>query len=227
MNKSSAKNIRQFMLVIMTAFVFAGCATTNPYSGEKETTKSTTGAIFGALGGALLGAAISSKNDRKQAMLKGAGIGALTGAGVGHYMDKQEDKLRQQLANTGVSVTRDGDNIILNMPSNITFDLDKSNLKPQFLETLDSVVLVLNEYPSTLINVVGHTDSSGSEAYNQKLSERRALAVAEYLVSKEVAHQRLASMGYGEGFPIASNDTKEGRAQNRRVELTLEPILEK
>lgn len=211
---------------IATAPIFSGCMTTDPYTGEKEVTKTTTGATVGAIAGALLGAATSTKSDRKKAVLIGAGIGAVAGGGVGLYMDKQEDKLRKQLQGSGVSVTRQGDNIILNMPSNITFDVDKSDLKPAFHNTLDSVVLVLNEYKSTLITVKGHTDSTGSDDYNQKLSERRALSVAQYLQSKNVAQQRLAAVGYGETRPIAPNNTPEGRAQNRRVELELEPITQ-
>lgn len=223
---TALKSLSRTILIILTTIAFVGCTTTDPYTGEKQTTKSTTGALFGAFAGALLGAATSSKNDRKKAMVKGAGIGAIAGGGVGLYMDKQEDQLRKQLAGTGVSVTRSGDQIILNMPSNITFDFDKADLKPQFYDTLDSVVLVLNKYPATLITIAGHTDSVGSDAYNQKLSENRALAVANYLATKNVVKERLAAIGYGETRPVASNTTDEGRAQNRRVELTLDPVAE-
>lgn len=224
MNKSN-----RFIVSCLTASVFAttvlsGCMTTDPYTGQKEMTKSTTGATFGAIAGALLGAATTSKGDRTKGVLLGAGIGAIAGGGVGAYMDKQESKLRQQLRGSGVSVTREGDNIILNMPSNITFDFNSDQLKPQFDNTLDSVTLVLNEYRSTLITINGYTDSVGSEQYNQQLSQRRALAVAQYLAQKGVVQQRLAAIGYGEAFPIASNATDEGRAQNRRVELELSPI---
>lgn len=226
MKKYTGISIGYLAACIAAAPVLNGCMTTDPYTGEKEVTKTTAGATIGAVAGALLGAATSKKSDRKKAVLLGAGIGAVAGGGVGAYMDKQEDKLRKQLQGSGVSVTREGDNIILNMPSNITFDVDKSELKPQFHNTLDSVVLVLNEYKSTLITVKGHTDSTGSDGYNQKLSERRALAVAQYLESKNVAQQRLAAVGYGETRPVAPNNTAEGRAQNRRVELELEPITQ-
>jgi len=226
MRKYSAITMGYLAAVIAAAPALNGCMTTDPYTGDKQVTKTTAGATIGAVAGALLGAATSTKSDRKKAVLIGAGIGAVAGGGVGAYMDKQEDKLRQQLQGSGVSVTREGDNIILNMPSNITFDFDKSELKPQFNNTLDSVVLVLNEYKSTLITVKGHTDSTGSDDYNQKLSERRALAVAQYLQSKNVAQQRLAAIGYGETRPVAPNNTAEGRAQNRRVELELEPITQ-
>lgn len=213
-----------FALLISVTLI--GCTTTDPFTGEREMNKTSQGAMWGALGGALLGAAVSSKNDRTKGMLQGAGIGAVAGGSVGYYMDKQEDKLRKQLQGTGVSVSREGDNIILNMPSNITFDTNSYTLKGRFHDTLDSVVLVLNEYKSTIVTVMGHTDSTGSKQLNQKLSEERALAVANYMSQKGVAQQRLAASGYGEAFPIASNGSENGRAQNRRVEIKLEPVTE-
>jgi outer membrane protein OmpA-like peptidoglycan-associated protein len=220
---SLAKKI--FALFISVTLV-AGCATTDPFTGEQEMNKTSQGALWGALGGALLGAATGNKKDRQARMLRAAGIGAIAGGGVGLYMDKQEDKLRKQLQGTGVSVTRDGDKIILNMPSNITFDFNSYTLKSQFYSTLDSVVLVLNEYKSTMITVMGHTDSVGSKEYNQNLSVQRALSVADYLAKKGVVEQRLAASGYGEAFPIATNETEAGRAQNRRVEIELEPVTQ-
>lgn len=223
---TQASLTRQIVTLFISVTLVAGCATTDPFTGEQEMNKTSQGALWGALGGALLGAATGDKKDRQARMLRGAGIGAIAGGGVGLYMDKQEDKLRKQLQGTGVSVTRDGDNIILNMPSNITFDVDRYTLKRQFHSTLDSVVLVLNEYKSTMVTVVGHTDSTGSNEYNQNLSVDRALSVADYLASKGVAEQRLAAIGYGEAFPIATNDTEAGRAQNRRVEIQLEPVTQ-
>ncbi|HEU4654027.1 MAG TPA: OmpA family protein [Steroidobacteraceae bacterium] len=139
-------------------------------------------------------------------------------------MDVQEAKLRQRLEGTGVSVTRVGDNITLNMPSSITFALNSSDLNAQFYSALDGVAMVLKEYDKTVIEVAGHTDSSGSDQYNQALSERRAQAVASYLASHGVKQQRLMTVGAGESHPIASNDTEQGRAANRRVELTIVPI---
>jgi len=215
--------------IVVSALVVTtliGCSTTDPFTGEKKLNNTTQGSMWGAVGGALLAAAVSDKKDRKKRMLQGAGIGALGGAAVGKYMDNQEDKLRQQLQGTGVSVTREGDNIILNMPSNITFDSNSYELKGKFNETLNSVVLVLNEYKSTTVTVMGHTDSTGSQELNQKLSQNRALAVANYLANKGVAQERLAASGYGEAFPIAPNNTENGRAQNRRVEVKLEPVTQ-
>jgi outer membrane protein OmpA-like peptidoglycan-associated protein len=202
------------------------CSTTNPYTGEKQTAKASSGAAIGAVAGALLGAATGSRGDRRQRALKGAGIGAIAGVGVGHYMDTQEAKLREKMEGTGVSVTRNGDNIILNMPSNITFEVDSYALRSEFMNTLNGVAMVLNEYKSTLVTIAGHTDSTGSAEHNMELSRNRALAVAQYLQGQNVALERLAATGYGETRPIASNDTPEGRAQNRRVEITLDPITQ-
>jgi outer membrane protein OmpA-like peptidoglycan-associated protein len=203
------------------------CTTVNPYTQEEETSKATTGAVIGAVAGAVLGIATSKdKKQRKERALKGAGIGAITGGGVGYYMDVQEAKLRQRLQNTGVSVTRSGDNIILNLPGNITFEVNKTQVKPDFVEILGSVALVLKEYKSTMIEVAGHTDSTGSDAYNQLLSQQRAQAVSNILIRDGVAAVRIDTVGYGETRPIASNSTPQGRQQNRRVELTLLPYVE-
>jgi len=225
-NPAQTSVTRKIVALFISATLIVGCSTTDPFTGEKEVNKTSQGALWGALGGALLGAATAGKKNRQATILRAAGIGAVAGGGVGLYMDKQEDKLRKKLQGTGVSVTRDGDNIILNMPSNITFDSDSHNLKKEFNKTLDSVVLVLNEYKSTMITVMGHTDSTGSNEYNQNLSVQRALSVANYLASKGVAEQRLAASGYGEAFPIAPNNTSAGRARNRRVEVQLEPITQ-
>jgi outer membrane protein OmpA-like peptidoglycan-associated protein len=165
-----------------------------------------------------------TKGDKLQNALIGAGVGALAGGGVGYYMDVQEAKLRQQLQGTGVSVTRIGDNITLNMPGNVTFKTDSYDLNAGFFKVLDSVGLVLKEYDKTLIEVAGHTDSTGAAEYNQALSERRAQTVATYLAGKGLMEQRIITIGVGETRPVATNDTAEGRQLNRRVELTLAPI---
>ncbi|GIX22132.1 MAG: OmpA family lipoprotein [Gammaproteobacteria bacterium] len=213
--------------VVGALAALAACTTVNPYTREQQTAKATSGAAVGAVVGAIVGIATSdNKKERKKRALRGAGIGALTGAGVGYYMDVQEAKLRQQLEGTGVSVTRDGDNIILNMPGNITFDVDSSQVKPEFIPVLESVALVLKEYEKTMIEVAGHTDSTGSDRYNQLLSQQRAQAVADVLVRFGVNPVRMDVVGYGETRPIASNATPQGRAQNRRVELILLPYVE-
>jgi outer membrane protein OmpA-like peptidoglycan-associated protein len=215
----AGKRFSGAMLALMLGI--SGCTTTNPYTGEQEVNKTSKGAGIGALAG--LTTAILVGGDRKK-LLAGAGIGALVGGGVGYYMDRQEDKLRQQLQATGVSVTRNGDNIILNMPGNITFATDSSNISADFYKVLDSVAVVIKEFEKTYVDVVGYTDSTGADAYNQKLSEARASSVARYLESQGVLPARIVSSGMGESNPIASNDTAEGRSLNRRVEIILTPI---
>ncbi len=208
------------------ALVFlASCGTTNPFTGEGEWSKASKGAAIGALAGAAVGA-LSGSEDRGKRALIGAGVGALAGGAVGHYMDRQEAKLREQLAGTGVSVTRQGDNLILNMPGNITFASNSSDIRSGFYDVLNSVVLVLNEFDKTLIQVLGHTDSTGSQQYNQSLSERRASSVGAYLISQGVNRMRVDPLGFGPNHPVASNASPEGRSMNRRVELRLVPVTE-
>jgi outer membrane protein OmpA-like peptidoglycan-associated protein len=211
--------------LVAAAVALAGCQTTNPYSGDQQTSKATWGATIGALSGAVIGAATGddAKERRKRALI-GAGAGAIAGGSVGYYMDVQEAKLREQLQGTGVSVTRVGENIVLNMPGNITFMTGSADLNSDFLRVLDSVGLVLKEYNKTLVVIAGHTDSVGSDDSNQQLSQRRAESVGKYLAGRAVAAERMVITGYGESRPVASNDTASGRSQNRRVELTLEPI---
>lgn len=216
-------------LIIASALILNGCTTFDPYTGEEKTSSTAKGAGIGATS-ALLLSYISNRNksssERKKRMLRDAGIGAIVGGGIGYYMDTQEAKLRKQLRGTGVSVKRDGNNINLIMPSNITFALDGRNLNSKFYPVLNSVSLVINEFNKTTVMVSGHTDSTGSNAYNQRLSEDRARSVADYLVNKKVVPARLDVAGFGEKYPIATNKTKQGRSLNRRVEITLLPITE-
>lgn len=200
-----------------------GCSTTNPYTNEKQTAKATSGAAIGALAGAAAGALAAGKGNRGKGVLIGAGLGAAAGGGIGYYMDTQEAKLREQLAGTGVSVTRSGDNITLNMPGNITFRSGAADLNPDFFKTLDSVAIVLTNYKDTLVTVAGHTDDVGADTANQTLSEKRASTVATYLETRGVSSQRLSAVGFGERSPIAPNSSPKGRDQNRRVEITLNP----
>ena len=210
-------------LALLLAVLLSACATTNdPWTGEPGTSRTGTGAGIGAGVGAVIGAI--SGGDRLKRAAIGAGVGALAGAAVGNYMDRQEAALREQLRGTGVSVTRRGDEIILNMPGNVTFDVDSAGLRPQFFEVLDSVALVAQEFGQTVLVIDGHTDSTGSAEHNLGLSRRRADTVFHYLVSQGVAPVRIESYGYGEQYPVASNDTAEGRSLNRRVELTLMPV---
>ena len=202
----------------------SGCVT-NPETGNRTISKAAIGGIGGALGGYLLGDILGGRNDRT-AKIVGAGLGSLAGAGVGYYMDEQEKKLREQTAGSGIDVTRDGDNLILNMPSNVTFAVDSSAISPAFQATLGEVANTLSRYEKSYVDVLGHTDSTGSDAYNQSLSERRAESVANFLANSGVQRARLATKGYGESQPIASNSTEEGRAANRRVEIKIVPITQ-
>ena len=214
------------LTVIALAAVLAGCQT-DPLTGRPEGQRTAGGAALGAVAGAVTGLLIArdkSGGDQRKSALIGAGIGALVGGGVGAYMDNQERELRDQLRATGVSVSRQGDQIILNMPSNITFATDQSDLNPGFFGVLDSVSIVLNKYPQTLLDIDGHTDNTGSPEYNQALSERRAVSVAQYLNSRGVDQRRLLIVGFGEQRPVASNASDAGRAANRRVEIRISPL---
>ncbi|HVR82443.1 MAG TPA: OmpA family protein [Luteimonas sp.] len=206
--------------------LLTSCATYTGQSNDpNDPNRTRTGALIGAGIGAVAG--LLSGGDaveRRQRALVGVGVGGLAGAGVGAYQDRQEAALRRELAGSGVDVVRQGDNITLNMPGNITFAFDSSNLQPQFYPVLDNVASTLNEYNQTVIEVAGHTDSVGSDAYNQQLSVQRANSVAAYLSSRSIMQQRMMIVGAGETRPIASNDTEGGRAQNRRVEITLVPV---
>jgi outer membrane protein OmpA-like peptidoglycan-associated protein len=205
--------------MMATAALAAGCETLNPYTDEPETSRTAKGAGIGAAAGAVAGVVIGGK-----ATIIGAGVGALVGAAVGNYMDREAEVLRQKLRASGVSVTRAGNQIVLNMPGHVTFATDSSDISSSFYEVLDSVAIVLNEYDQTYVDVIGHTDSTGSEEYNQALSVRRARSVADYLMSRQVIPERLVVTGMGQTRPIAPNDTTEGRALNRRVEIVLTPL---
>jgi outer membrane protein OmpA-like peptidoglycan-associated protein len=213
----------RWIVVPAAALLLSACATTtDPFTGEERATRTGQGAAIGAGVGAVIGAI--SGGDRLKRAAIGAGVGALSGAAIGAYMDRQEAELRRQLEGTGVSVTRRGDDIILNMPGNVTFGFDSADLRADFFEVLNSVALVLDEFDQTVLVIDGHTDSTGSRQYNMGLSERRADTVGRYLISRGVEPVRIATYGYGPDHPVASNDTESGRAQNRRVELTLMPV---
>lgn len=214
------------IIIASLAVLALSACTTNPYTGQSQISNTAGGALIGAGGGALAGALIGSATgaDPRIAALIGAGVGGIAGGAIGSYMDQQEAELRAQLQGTGVSVTRIGDQIILNMPSNITFAVDKATVQPQFNETLVSVGLVLKKFNQTIVDVYGYTDSSGDDNYNLDLSQRRAVAVATVLSSQGIDQRRFYIDGRGEEDPIASNATESGRAQNRRVEIQISPI---
>ncbi len=205
--------------------LLGACTTTDPYGPDRRN-NTATGAIAGALGGAVLGYLTNTSNSeegRKNALI-GAGIGALGGAAVGAYMDRQQRELEAQLSGTGVGVARQGDNLVLRMPSDVTFASNQSSINQRFNATLDDVAAVLNRYDQSIIDIIGHADSDGAEDYNLNLSRQRASSVAQYLVSRNVLPDRLYVDGRGESEPVATNATAEGKAQNRRVEILIRPF---
>ena len=215
-------SFRRSLSAAVALTVLASC-TMDPYTGERQVSKTAIGAAVGAASGAAIGA-IADEENRGRGAAIGAGVGVLAGGAVGFYMDQQEKKLRERLQGTGVSVKRVNDDIFLIMPGNLTFATDRAEIRSDFYDVLNSVVLVINEYEKTLIEITGHTDSTGSDAHNQQLSDQRALSVAAYFKAQQVIPERIITEGFGERFPIAGNETAEGRQQNRRVELRLVPL---
>ena len=209
--------------VVAVSVVLAGCASMEDFASNPEKQKTRQGTAIGAVGGAAVGLLVGG--GWKGALI-GAGVGAIAGGMVGNYQDKQEAKLRQQMAGTGVEVVRMGDNLTLSMPGNVTFAFDSAKLNPQFDPVLDKLAQTLVEYNKTVIQVAGHTDSTGSHDYNMRLSQQRADSVKAYLTGQGVPANRLVTVGAGPDHPIASNATEEGRAENRRVEITIVPVTE-
>ena len=215
-----------------TALLLAGsllgttACVTNPETGESEfAVRTAAGSGIGAIAGYLLGDLIGGN---RTAAIIGAGIGAVGGGAVGNYMDRQEQRLRQQTAGTGIDVVRQGDEIILRMPNEaITFAYNRADEQSQYFGTLNQIASVLSEFPSTAIDIYGHTDSSGSDAYNQDLSERRAQSVADYLTTRGVNRVRMATRGFGESqLLIAPERTEADRQANRRVEIRIAPVTQ-
>ncbi|MFJ6025012.1 OmpA family protein [Brevundimonas sp. NPDC092305] len=211
---------------VSIAALLGACTTTDPYSSTPRRNNTGTGVIAGAVGGALLGYLTNTSNSeqgRRNALI-GAGIGALGGAAVGSYMDRQQRELEAELSGSGVGVARQGDNLVLRMPSDVTFASNQSSINNRFYATLDDVAAVLNRYDQSVVDIVGHADSDGADDYNLNLSRQRASSVAQYLVSRNVLADRLYVDGMGESAPIATNATAEGKAQNRRVEILIRPF---
>lgn len=215
--------MRPLVLIGLCTALLAACTDNAGYNQNPNTYK---GAGLGAALGAGAGALIGGSPHRGEGAAIGAVVGTLAGAGIGQYMDRQEAQMRQSLQGTGVEVQRHGDNILLNMPNSITFAFDSSRIRSEFHPTLNNVASVLNQYPQTNVEVIGHTDSTGTTAYNQKLSQERAQSVTTYLKGQGVVPNRLYMIGKGETQPIASNDTEAGRAQNRRVEVRISPVTQ-
>ncbi|MFP4640240.1 MAG: OmpA family protein [Guyparkeria sp.] len=211
---------RLILIAAASALVLAGCAQ-NPYTSEQD--KTAKGATIGAGAGALLGNVVAGSGNRTGGTLIGAAVGATVGGLVGRQMDEQERQLRQEMEGTGVDVQREGDTIRLQAPESITFDTNSADIKPQFRDSLNQVAQSIREYPNTVVRVEGHTDSTGSAANNQSLSLNRAESVTSYLSRQGVEPSRMQAVGYGFSRPVATNDTPEGRAQNRRVEILILP----
>ncbi len=209
------------------ALLSTSACVTNPETGnQRVSTSGAIGGVAGAIGGYLLGDLIGGRNDRTERII-GAGIGAVAGAAIGTYMDRQQRDLERATEGTDTRVVREGDNLYLQMPGSVAeFDVDSAAIRPIFQNTLDDIAQTLTAYPETYIDVYGHTDSDGSEAYNQSLSERRAASVSTYLQGRGVQRPRIATQGFGETQPIASNATAAGKQQNRRVEIRIVPITQ-
>ncbi len=216
--------ISRLLTPLAAAILLAGCATSDPYGGQTQRSSTAMGtgigAAIGAAAGALSGDGSTNRRDRA---LIGAAVGAAAGAGMGAYMDRQEQQLRDNLQGSRIEIDRRGDDIVLNMPSSVTFGFDSAELTADARSALNEVANVLTQYTDTRVNIAGHTDSTGDASYNQRLSERRAQSVGNYLSQNGVSSMRLNTMGYGANQPVASNATEQGRAQNRRVEITLTP----
>mgnify|MGYP001100420348 CR=1 FL=1 len=212
--------------VLIGTLLLGGCATyTGQTSDPDDPNRTRTGALIGAGIGAVAGLLSGSDaHERRKRALIGAGVGALAGTAVGAYQDRQEAELRRQTQGTGIEVNREGDVIKLNLPDGVTFDFGKADLKPQFYPALNNIAATLREYNQTIVEVSGHTDSIGSDAVNQRLSEQRAQAVGNYLVGQGVQRERLEIVGFGKRYPVADNSTEEGRAKNRRVEIRIVPL---
>ena len=217
--------MKKFLLSTAAAACVAlsGCVVTDPHSGETSLTNTGGGSAIGAALGGFLGAVTAEEGERGRGALRGALAGGVVGAGVGAYMDYQERELRQSLEGTGVGIERQGDDLRLIMPSEVTFDVASFEIKPSFYAVLNNIADVMINYPETTVQIGGHTDSDGSDSYNQDLSVQRASAVRNFLAGQGVDFSRMSAIGFGERFPIASNTTEYGKAQNRRVEITLSP----
>ena len=209
--------MKKMIIALTCTTMLVGCA-----ENIQQNPRTATGALGGALAGAALGTLVGG-NDYRNALV-GAGIGLLAGAAVGQFLDQQQRDLEQDLAGTGADVYQQGDALYVRLPENVTFATGSAELRPGFYPIISDVARTLQQYPQSYVEVIGHTDSTGDDAFNQRLSERRAETVATELRSRGITPSRVTAFGVGESQPIASNATPEGRAQNRRVEIRIVPL---
>lgn len=210
--------LKKYLIAMTCCSALVACETVQ--DNQRTAIGAAAGAAIGAAAGTLVGG-----DDRRNALI-GAGIGLLAGAAVGQYLDQQQRELEQSLAGTGAEVERQGDQLLVNLPSEITFAVDSAKVQPQFRPALQEVAATFQKYPQSYVDVIGHTDSTGSTEYNQTLSERRARAVSNFLKKRGVNEARLATFGQGETQPVAENTTEAGRQANRRVELRITPATQ-
>ena len=220
------KNAIATTAVLAGSMLLASCAsytgqTSAPDDPNRTRNNALIGAGIGAVAGLLSG---SDATERRQRAMVGAGVGGLAGGAIGAYQDRQEAELRRQTAGTGIVVDREGDTIKLNLPDGVTFDFNRTELKPQFYPALNNVAATLREFNQTLVEVSGHTDNVGSAAVNQRISEERAQNVASYLIGQGLQRERFEIAGFGYRYPVADNSTEQGRALNRRVEIRIVPL---
>ncbi|PMM20806.1 OmpA family protein [Vibrio lentus] len=225
--------MKKITLALALTVALTGCQATqrqNATTGESETNSATQGALIGAIAGAVAGAVAGAatgdnSKDRGKRALIGAAGGAAVGGGIGYYFDRQEAALREELMNSGVQVERVGENqLLLRLENGIGFESSSYALESSIHNTLRGVARILVEYPDTSLVIEGHTDSTGSESSNQILSERRAESVRAFLISQDVAAGRAIARGNGERYPLCDNNTSQGRACNRRVEIQILPL---
>lgn len=209
-----------FASLTISLSLLSGCSTTNPYTGETQSSDAAKGTALGAVGGGVIGALAGGS----QGALIGGVVGGIGGGLIGNAMDKENAELRNTLQGTGVQVHRDGNSIQLVMASDVTFETGQAAVRSNFYPTLNSVAIVLKKYNKTSVIVTGYTDNVGSDGYNQVLSENRAKSVGDYLVSQGISSNRIMTEGRGKRDPIVSNNTAGGRSMNRRVVITLRPL---
>ena len=200
---------------LVASLTLAGCA---------NQSNATKGAAIGAVAGAIAGKATGNHKDKR--LVIGAAVGALAGAAVGSYMDNQEKAMREELSGSGVKVIRDGDILKLEIPAQLTFDINRSDIKSNLYPVFNDIAKVLRDYEKTMLVIAGHTDDTGPYQYNMDLSMARADAVKNYLMAQNIKSVRLETQGYGPNNPAVPNTSDANRAQNRRVEIHIEPIVE-